>query len=72
MALELEVDGPTLSGQLLLVGGAAEVTMERADGESRTARTDASGFFTLPDAAGTVRFSVDVGGTVRRTEWIVL
>ncbi len=72
MSLELEVDGSVLTGQVLLAGSMAEVTMERAAGESRTARTDASGFFTLPDATGTVRFAVDVGGGVRRTEWIVL
>ena len=46
--------------------------MERADGESRTARTDASGFFALPDASGTVRFAVEIDGTVRHTEWVVL
>ena len=72
MSLELEVDGPTLTGQVLLPGSMGEVTMERADGVSRTARTDASGFFSLPDAEGTVRFAVDIDGTVLRTEWIVL
>ena len=46
--------------------------MERADGESRTARLDASGFFALPDASGTVRFAVEVDGAVRHTEWVVL
>jgi hypothetical protein len=72
MSLELEVDEGTLTGQVLLSGTASEVTMERADGESRTARTDASGFFTLPDASGPVRFAVEIDGTVRHTEWIVL
>ena len=72
MSLELEVDGPTLTGQVLLPGSTSEVTMERADGESRTARADASGFFVLPDATGTVRFAVEIAGTVRHTEWVVL
>jgi hypothetical protein len=72
MTLELEVDGSVVTGQLLLPGSKGEVTMERADGESRTARTDASGFFSLPEASGTVRFAVDIDGTVRHTEWIVL
>jgi hypothetical protein len=72
MTLELEVDGPNLTGQVLLPGSMGEVTMERADGESRTARTDASGFFSLPGASGTVRFAVEIEGTVRRTEWLVL
>lgn len=72
MSLELEVDGSTLTGQVLLPGSTVEVTMERADGESRTAHADPSGFFALPDASGTVRFAVEVDGTVRHTEWIVL
>ena len=38
----------------------------------RTARTDASGFFALPDATGTVRFAVEIDGTVRHTEWVVI
>jgi hypothetical protein len=70
LSLELEVDGDHLMGQLLVSEG--EVTLERADGESRTARTDASGFFTLDGATGTVRFAVSVDGTVRRTEWVVI
>lgn len=72
MSIELEVDESRLTGQVLLAAGSCEVTMERADGESRTARTDASGFFTLPDASGPVRFAVEVDGSVHRTEWIVL
>ena len=72
MTLEIEVDGPVLSGQLLLAGGAAEVTLEQADGESRTAHTDASGFFSLPDVTGTVRFAVETDGAVRHTEWFVI
>jgi hypothetical protein len=72
MSLELEVDGSSLTGQLLVAKGLSEVTMERADGESRTARTDASGFFALPEVSGTVRFAFDIDGTVRHTEWIVL
>jgi len=72
MSLELEVDGATLTGQLFIPGSGGEVTMERADGVSRTARTDASGFFSLDGATGTVRFAVDVDGHVRRTEWTVL
>ena len=72
MSLELEVDGSVITGQLLLPGSEGEVTMERADGESRTARADASGFFALPDASGTVRFAVEVDGTVRHTEWVVI
>ena len=72
MSLELEVDDTTLTGQVLMSGGECEVTMERADGENRTARTDASGFFTLPDASGPVRFAIEVDGTIRRTEWLVL
>ena len=72
LSLELEVDGSTLTGQVLLPGSMGEVTMERADGVSRSARTDASGFFSLPDASGTVRFAVDIDGTLRHTEWIVL
>jgi hypothetical protein len=71
LSLELEVDDDTLTGQLL-AGGVGEVTMERADGVSRTARTDESGFFSLDGATGTVRFAVEIGGTVRRTEWTVL
>ena len=72
LSLELELDGSTLSGQVLQASADSEVTMERADGESRTVRTDASGFFTLPDATGTVRFAVSVDGVVRRTEWLAL
>ena len=72
MSLELEVDGSVITGQLLLPGSNGQVTMERADGESRTARTDASGFFALPDAKGTVRFAVEIDGTVRHTEWVVI
>jgi len=72
MSLELELEGTALSGQVLRAVGTSEVTMERADGESRTARTDASGFFTLPDVTGTVRFSMVVEGDVRRTEWTIL
>ena len=72
LSLELELDGASLSGQVLRASGEYEVTMERADGEIRTARTDASGFFTLADASGPVRFAVDVDGVVRRTEWLVL
>jgi len=72
LSLELEVDGSTLTGQVLLPGSMSEVTMERADGISRTARTDASGFFSLPDASGTVRFAVEIDGTLRHTEWVVL
>jgi hypothetical protein len=71
-SVELEVDGTTVTGQVLLAGSRGEVTMQRADGESRAARTDASGFFTIADAVGTVRFAVEIGGTLRRTEWIVL
>jgi hypothetical protein len=75
LSLELEIEGTDLTGQVLQAGDGLEVTMERADGESRTARTDVSGFFVLPDATGTVRFAVKldgVGGTLRRTEWTVL
>jgi hypothetical protein len=72
LSLELELDEGTLTGQLLQSGRGVEVTMERADGESRTARTDASGFFTLPGASGPTRFAVEVDGTIRRTEWLVL
>ncbi len=72
LSLELEVDGTVLTGQVLLPGSLGEVTMERADGESRTTQTDASGFFSLPDAAGTVRFAFELDGVVRRTEWVVL
>jgi hypothetical protein len=72
LSLELELDEGTLTGQLLQSGGGVEVTMERADGESRTARADASGFFTLPGASGPTRFAVEVDGTIRRTEWLVL
>ena len=72
LSLELEVDGSVITGQLLLPGSGGEITMERADGESRTARTDASGFFALPDAQGTVRFAVEIDGTVRHTEWVVI
>jgi hypothetical protein len=72
MSLELEVDGSVVTGQLLLAGSRGEITMERADGESRTARTDASGFFALPDASGTVRFAVEIDGAVRHTEWVVI
>jgi hypothetical protein len=72
MSLELEVYDGTLTGQLLIAGGAAELTVERADGEKRAATTDASGFFSLPEVSGTVRFAVSVDGVVRRTEWIVL
>ncbi len=72
VTLELEVDDEILTGQLLLAGGTAEVTMERADGVSRATRADASGFFTLSGARGPVRFAVEVDGSVRRTEWIVL
>jgi hypothetical protein len=71
LSLELEIDGSRLAGQLL-AGDVGEVTMERADGESRSAGTDASGFFVLGDAVGTVRFVVSVDGAVRRTEWLVL
>ena len=72
VSLELEVDGSVITGQLLLPGSGGEITMERADGESRTARTDASGFFALPDATGTVRFAVEIDGTTRHTEWVVI
>jgi hypothetical protein len=72
LSLELEVDGSVLTGQVLLTGSLGEVTMERTDGESRTTRTDASGFFSLPDAVGTVRFAFELDGVVRRTEWVVL
>jgi hypothetical protein len=72
MSVELEVDGSSLTGQVLVPGSMSEVTMERADGESRTARTDASGFFALIDVTGTVRFAIEIDGTVRHTEWIVL
>ena len=72
LSLELELDGSMLSGQVLRAAGECEVTLERADGESRATRTDASGFFTLPDARGTVRFAVDIDGVVRRTEWLAL
>lgn len=72
VSLELEVDGSSLTGQVLVPGSMGEVTMERADGESRTARTDASGFFALRDVSGTVRFAVEIDGTVQHTEWIVL
>ena len=66
------MDGSVITGQLLLPGSGGEITMERADGESRTARTDASGFFALPDATGTVRFAVEIDGTTRHTEWVVI
>jgi hypothetical protein len=72
LTLELELDDGTLTGQLLQSGGGVEVTMERADGKSRTARADVSGFFTLPDASGPTRFAVEVDGIIRRTEWLVL
>ena len=72
ISLELELDEGTLTGQLLQSGGGVEVTMERADGENRTARADASGFFTLPGVSGPTRFAVEVDGTIRRTEWLVL
>ena len=72
LSLELELDDSTLTGQLLRSGGGVVVTMERADGESRTARTDASGFFTMPGASGPTRFAVEVDGVERRTEWLVL
>ena len=71
-SVELEVDGAALTGQVLLAGDVVVVTMQRADGESRTARTDESGFFTLPDVSGTVRFALEIDGTVRHTEWITL
>ena len=71
-SLELEVEGSVLTGQVLLPGRLGEVTMERADGERRTTRTDTSGFFSLPDATGTVRFAFELDGVVRRTEWVVL
>jgi hypothetical protein len=72
MTLELEVYDGTLTGQLFSAGGTADVTLERADGESRAARTDASGFFSLPVVEGPVRFAVDVAGADQRTEWVVL
>jgi hypothetical protein len=72
LSLELEVDGATLTGQVVVPGSMSEVTMERADGVSRTVRADASGFFSMDGATGTVRFAVEVDGTVCRTEWTVL
>ena len=62
--------GDSFAGQLLT--GVGEVTLEQPDGERRTARTDASGFFTLPGVSGPVRFAVEVDGAVRRTEWVNL
>jgi hypothetical protein len=72
LSLELEVEEGAVTGQLLQAASGTVITMERADGESRTARTDASGFFILPDASGPVRFLVEDDGHTRRTEWTVL
>jgi hypothetical protein len=72
LSLELELEDGALSGQLIQAAGDSLVRMERADGEIRSARTDASGFFVLPDASGPARFAVEVEGVTRRTEWTVL
>jgi hypothetical protein len=72
LTLELEVVDGTLTGQILQAAHGCEVTMERADGETRTVRADASGFFVLPEVAGPVRFAVDRDGDTHRTEWTVL
>ena len=72
LSLELEVEDGRLSGQVLQSAGGCVVTIERADGESRTARTDVSGFFALSEVSGPVRFAVDVDGEIHRTEWTVL
>jgi hypothetical protein len=72
LSIELEVEDGRLSGQVMQAAAGCDVTMERADGETRSARTDASGFFALPDAAGPVRFTIDHGGRTHRTEWTVL
>ncbi len=72
MSLELELEGSTLTGQVLLPGSDREVTMETVDGGSQAVRTDSSGFFVMPDVSGTVRFAVRADGTVHHTEWVVL
>ena len=74
VSLELEVDDGRRHGPGAASGQrACEITIERADGESQTARADASGFFALTDAvrARALRGRASTG-RVRRTAWIVI
>lgn len=79
LTLEVELTGGRILGQVVPAG---EVVLERADGRTRTATTDESGFFSIdsldsPDSSagddhGPVRFAVRAGEARLVTEWVVL
>ena len=72
LTLEVELADRQIQGQLD-APDADEVTFERVDGRTRSARTDESGFFSLDgEDHGLVRFAVRTPGARLVTEWIVL
>jgi hypothetical protein len=69
-SLEVELDGGTLTGQVV-PGQVCRVTVVSRDTEPVVVQTDESGFFTLAfEASGTVRFVVDVDVDPLSTGWI--
>jgi hypothetical protein len=71
LALEIEVDGDKVVGQVL-GGDIDEVVVESVDDGPRTSRVDASGVFSAHVPAGPVRFGLLVDDALRHTPWIVL
>jgi hypothetical protein len=73
-SLEAEVDGDDVRGQLLdLEGDLASVVvgLETRDGTSWTTGLDEVGYFSMrAEAAGSVRFTVSVGGKVAASGWL--
>ena len=79
LALEVEVDGEQVMGQVIGEGAAAEetapatVTLRRPDAEDAVVRADASGFFRLSGVGpGPARFVVEKAGWSLTTPWVTL
>ena len=73
LALEIEVDGDRVFGQVLDVEVPVhEVVVESVAAGSQTCPVDASGVFSAVVPSGSVRFGVRVDGVLRRTPWVEL
>ncbi|MGD9959476.1 hypothetical protein [Nocardioides sp.] len=71
-SLEIEIDGPTMMGQVI-PGLVCQIAVVTSAGEPSIVTTDEAGFFSAAaPAPGPVRFTVTYDGSVQSTEWMTL
>ena len=70
VALEVELDGGRLTGQVL-PAGACRIEVQSPTADSRTVDVDDSGFFELADVpSGPLRFRIELGEQTLVSAWL--